>query len=106
MSARGRYPFFWLGVPLVLILVFAFGPLALLLAGGLVADSLGCTMPISAIAPCPFMGVDLAGLLAIAVAFGYFGFVTVPAGTTALAIWLAAAIVVTLAWWLRRRRTS
>jgi hypothetical protein len=106
MSSRGRYPFLWLGAPLVLILLFAFGPLALLLAGGVVADALGCTMPISAIAPCPFMGFDLAGLLAVAVAFGYFAFVTVPAGTTALAVWFVVAVAVTLAWWLRRRRTT
>jgi len=105
MSAASPYPFFWLGLPLILILLFTFGPLAILLAGGLVADALGCTMPISALAPCPLMGVDLAGLLAVAVAFGYFAFVTVPAGTTALTLWLVATVVVTLVWWLRRRST-
>jgi hypothetical protein len=106
MSTLPRYPFFWLGVPLVLIVLFAFGPLAILMGGGMVADTLGCTMPISGTAPCLFMGIDLAGLLTLAVFFGYLGFVTVPAGTTALTIWLAVAIVVTLIWWFRRRRAA
>ena len=103
MSTRPHYPLFWLGLPLVLILLFAFGPLALLLAGGLVADTLGCTMPISGAAPCLFMGVDLAEWLAVAVAFGYFGFVTMPIGATALAIWFAVAVVVAVIWLFRRR---
>ena len=105
MSTKVRYPFVALGVPLVLLLLFAFGPMVILLIGGLVAGALGCTMPIDAAAgPCAFMGVDLATFLAVAVAFGYLAFLTFPVGTTGLAIWFAVAIVVTLVWWLRRRR--
>jgi hypothetical protein len=104
MIVRRRYPFVWLGVPLGLILLFTIGPLALLLLGGAVAEALGCTMPIDAAGgPCPFMGVDLATFLAVAVAFGYLAFFTFPAGTTLLGIWLVAAVIVTLVWLLRRR---
>ena|SRR5579872_2668153 len=106
MSARPRYPFVWLGVPLALIVLFTVGPLAALLLGGLVADALGCHMPIAADAPCLFMGADLADALAVAVFFGYLAFFTLPAGMTLLAIWLVAAVIVTLVWWLRRRRAA
>jgi hypothetical protein len=63
-------------------------------------------MPISASAPCPFMGIDLADALTIAVFFGYLAFWTLPTGTTALALWLVAAVIVTLIWWLRRRSVA
>lgn len=106
MIARPRYPFVWLGVPLALILLFTIGPLVALLIGGLVADALGCRMPISASAPCLFMGVDLADALSIAMFFGYLAFWTLPTGATLLALWLGAAVIVTLVWWLRRRRTA
>ncbi len=106
MTARPRYPSVWLGVPLGLILLFTIGPLALLLLGGAAANALGCTVPISATAPCMVWGVDLADALTIAVAFGYLAFWTLPAGTTLLGLWLAAALIVTLVWWLRRRRTA
>ena len=106
MTARPRYPFAWLGVPLGLILVFTIGPLAVLLFGGVIADALGCSMPISATAPCLLMGVDLADALTVAVFFGYLAFWTLPVGTTLLGIWVAAATIVTLLWWLRRRRAA
>jgi hypothetical protein len=107
MNTKPRFPFVALGVPLVLLLLFTFGPILILLTGGMMADALGCTMPIDAAGgPCPFMGVDLATFLAVAVAFGYLTFLTLPAGTTGLAIWFAVAIVVTLVWWLRRRRPA
>jgi hypothetical protein len=107
MIVRPRYPFVWLGVPLGLILLFTIGPFAALLLGGAVAEVLGCTMPIDAAGgPCPFMGVDLATFLAVAVAFGYLAFFTFPTGTTLLGIWLVAAVIVTLFWLLRRRRAN
>jgi hypothetical protein len=107
MSTKPRYPFVALGVPLVLLLLFAFGPMVVLLIGGMVAGALGCTMPIdSAAGPCVFMGVDLATFLAVAVAFGYLAFLTLPVGTTGLAIWFGAAVIVTLIWWLRRRSAA
>lgn len=106
MTARPRYPFVWLGVPLGLILLFTIGPLIALLVGGVVADALGCSMPIAASAPCLFMGVNLADALSIAVFFGYLAFWTVPTGTPLLGIWLFTAVIVTLVWWLRRRRAA
>lgn len=36
MTVRPRYPFAGLGVPLVLILLFAYGPMVVLLIGGMV----------------------------------------------------------------------
>ena len=69
MTVRPRYPFVALGVPLVVILLFAYGPMVILLIGGMVAGALGCAMPIDAAAgPCPFMGVDHTTFLAFAVA--------------------------------------
>jgi hypothetical protein len=107
MTSRTRYPFVALGVPFVLLLLFTLGPMVILLIGGMVADALGCTMPIdTGGGPCPFMGVDLATFLAVAVAFGYLSFLTIPAGTTGLAIWFVAAIIVTLLWCLRRGRAN
>jgi hypothetical protein len=38
--------------------------------------------------------------------FGYLAFWTLPMGTTLLGIWLIAAVIVTLIWWLRRRRAA
>jgi len=49
------------------------------------------------------MGVDLADGLSIAVFFGYLALGTFPMGATLLGIWLFAAVIVTLVWWLRRR---
>jgi hypothetical protein len=107
MTVRPRYPFVALGVPLVLILLFAYGPLVILLIGGMVAGALGCTMPINGAAgPCLFVGVDLATFLAFAVLCGYLNFLTFPTGTTLLGIWLAAAVIVTLVWGLRRWRAN
>jgi hypothetical protein len=102
MTVRPRYPFVALGVPLVLLLLFAYGPTVILLTGGMVADALGCGMPIdSAVGPCLFMGVDLAKFLAFAVLCGYLNFLTFPTGTTLLSVWLLA---VTLVWGPRRWR--
>jgi hypothetical protein len=106
MTVRPRYPFVWLGVPLGLILLFSIGPLVALLVGGAVADALGCSMPIAASEPCLFMGVNLADALSIAVFFGYLAFWTLPTGTTLLGLWVVAAAIVTLVWWLRRRRAA
>jgi hypothetical protein len=106
MTARPRFPFVWLGVSLGMILLFTVGPTVALLLGGTVADTLGCSMPISASEPCLFMGVDLTSALAVAVLCGYLAFVTLPMGTTLLGIWLVAAVIVTLVWWLRRRRAA
>jgi hypothetical protein len=106
MTVRPRYPFVWLGVPLALILLFAIGPLLALLAGGAVADALGCRMPVAASEPCLFMGMNLADALSIAVFFGYLAFWTFPTGTTLLGLWLVAAVIVTLVWWLRWRRAA
>lgn len=107
MTKRPRYPFVALGVPLVLLLLFTFGPTVILLTGGMVAGALGSRMPIDAAAgPCPFMGVDLATFLSVAVAFGYLAFFTIPTGTTLLGIWLVAAVIATLAWGLRRWRAN
>jgi hypothetical protein len=52
------------------------------------------------------MGVDLAQFLAFAVLCGYLNFLTFPTGTTLLGIWLAAAVIVTLVWALRRWRAN
>jgi hypothetical protein len=106
MTARPRYPFVWLGLPLALIILFTIGPLVVLLLGGAVAGALGCNMPIAATAPCLFMGADLSEAMAIAVFFGYLAFWTVPTGTTLLGIWLVVAVIVTLIWLLRRRRAA
>jgi hypothetical protein len=107
MTVRPRYPFAWLGVPLIMLLLFTFGPMVILLTGGIVADALGCTIPINGpTGACPFMGVDLATYLATAVALGYLAFLTFPVGTTLLTIWLAAVIIVTLIWCLRWWRAS
>jgi hypothetical protein len=104
MTTRPRYPFVWLGVSLGLILMFAVGPLLALLLGGAVADALGCKMPIAASEPCLLMGIDLADALAIAVFLGYLAFWTLPTGAPLLGLWLVAVVIVTLVWWLRRRR--
>lgn len=102
-----RYPFVALGVPLVLLLLFAFGPTLILLIGGALAGALGCKMPIDTTAgPCPFMGVDLATFFSVAVAFGYLAFFTLPIGLTLLGLWLGAAVITTLLWGLRRWRAT
>jgi hypothetical protein len=103
---RPRYPIVVLGVSLVLLLLFTFGPTLILLTGGLVAGALGCKMPIdSAAGPCPFMGADLSTFFSVAVAFGYLAFFTFPAGAALLGAWLIAALIATLVWGIRRWRT-
>jgi hypothetical protein len=107
MTVRPRYPFVPLGASLVSILLFAYGPLVILLIGGMVAGALGCATPINGpTGRCLFMGVDLAGFLSFAVLCGYLNFLTFPTGTTLLGIWLAAAVIVTLVWGLRRWRAN
>jgi hypothetical protein len=107
MTVRPRYPFVALVVPLVLILLFAYGPMVVLLIGGMVSGALGCATPINGpTGPCLFMGVDLAKFLAFAVLCGYLNFLTFPTGSILLSIWLVAAVIVTLVWGLRRWRAS
>ena len=106
MTARPRYPFVWLGLPLALIVLFTIGPLVVLLLGGALAGVLGCNMPIAGTAPCLFMGADLSEAMAIAVFFGHLAFWTLPTGTTLRGIWLVVAVIVTLIRWLRRRRVA
>jgi hypothetical protein len=106
MTARPRYPFVWLGLPLALIIFFTIGPLVILLLGGALAGALGCNMPIAATAACLFMGADLSEAMSIAVFFGYLAFWTLPAGTTLLGIWLVVAVIVTLIWLVRWRRAA
>jgi hypothetical protein len=62
--------------------LFTIGPTVSLLVGGAVAGALGCNSPISATEPCLFIGVDLAGLVTMAILFGYLGLVTLPIRTT------------------------
>jgi hypothetical protein len=105
MTRPNRYPFLALGVPLVLLLLFTFGPTIILLSGGALGGALGCQLPINGpVGPCLFMGHDLASSLSVATAFGYVAFFTIPTGTSLLGIWLVVAVIVTLVWTGRRRR--
>jgi hypothetical protein len=70
-SRRPRFPFAWLGVSFVLILLFTFGPSLSLLFGAAVAGLLDCNVPISATDSCLFMGLDLSGPVITALLFGY-----------------------------------
>ena len=107
MTARPRYPFVWLGLPLALIILFSIGPLVLLLLGGAVAGALGCNMPIAASAPCLFMGADLSDAMSIAVFLRLLGLLD--AASRQRPCWesgWSSAVIVTLVWWLRWRRTA
>ncbi len=106
MSARRGHPFWWLGIAFVLIALFITAPFISLLIGGGMAGALGCSLPISSTAPCLFMGIDLAGTLAVMVFIGYLGLVTIPLATTFFTIWLVIACVVTFIWWWRRQREA
>jgi hypothetical protein len=107
MTVRPRYPFVALGVPFALIFLFAYGPMIILLIGGMVGGALGCALPINGpMGPCLLMGVDLTTFLSFAVLCGYLNFLTFPTGTTLLGIWLVVAVIVTLVWGLRRWRAS
>jgi hypothetical protein len=104
-KSRGpRYPFAWLGVPLVLLLLFTIGPYVALILGLAVAGVLGCYgPPISATDSCIFMGVDLSGPIGL---IGFLTLVTIPIGSVLLAIWLGIAVIVTLIWFLLRWRAN
>jgi hypothetical protein len=106
MSARRRHPFVWLGVTFVLIALFVTAPLISLFIGGGIADAVGCTLPISGVAACPFMGIDLSDALAIMVFIGYLGFLTIPMAATLFTVWLIVGSIVTLVWWWRGRREA
>jgi hypothetical protein len=106
MSARRNHAFVWLSVLFVLIVLFTAAPLISALIATGMAEALGCTLPTSDIAPCLFMGAEVAGTLTLMVYMAYFAFITIPMGTTALAIWLAVACVVILVRWLRRGREA
>ena len=52
------------------------------------------------------LGIDVGDTLLVMAYAGYLGFFTVPAGMGLLAIWLAAACILSLVWWIRRRRDA
>ena len=106
MSARRGYPFRWLVITFVLIALFIAAPLISLFIGGGIADALGCTLPISNIAACPFMGIDLGDALTIVGFIGSLAFWTIPMATTLFAIWFVVVCIVTLVWWWRRQREA
>ena len=106
MGVRRSYPFVWLGASLAVIVLFAVAPFISLLVAGAMADALGCTLPLSHIPPCPFMGADWGETLTVMAYVGYFAFWTLPTGALALAIWLLVVGTVTFMWWWRRRREA
>jgi hypothetical protein len=106
MSAKKGRTFLWLALSLALIVLFIGAPFIALAISGGVADLLGCTLPISALASCPFMGVDLGDTLTIMAYLGYFGFVTVPLAGPLLAIWFVVACITVAVSLLRRGRKS
>ena len=106
MNGKGNWIFISLGISFGAIVLFMAGPLISLFIAGGIADLLGCVLPINSMAPCPILGIDVGDTLLVMAYAGYLGFFTVPAGMGLLAIWLAAACIVSLVWWIRRRRDA
>jgi hypothetical protein len=93
LRADWNRPFWPLAICLILILLFAGLPVICVVISMAVANVLGCTLNEGDVHPCPFLGVDVGGLLYDLFVSGWFGLLTIPAGVILLLVWLAAAIV-------------
>jgi hypothetical protein len=76
----------------VTILVIAVLPVLSVALTYAMASALGCPVNEGGATPCPFMGVDLGETLVTMMVLGWLGLITLPVGSVALAIWLAAWI--------------
>jgi hypothetical protein len=85
-------PFRALAVCLILIVLFAGLPVIGVVISTEVASALGCRLDEGNPHPCPFLGMDLAGLLYALFVSGWFGLLTIPLGAVLFVVWLIAAI--------------
>ena len=58
-----------------------------------VANALDCTLNEGDVHPCPFLGLDLGGLLYDLFVSGWFGLLTIPASAILLVVWFVVAVV-------------
>lgn len=80
----------WMALPLILI--FAVSPILVAVAAGLVGASMGCRIDEGGVYPCPVLGFDLGGVLAVMFVCGWFFVFTIPLGAVAALVWLGCAV--------------
>ncbi len=86
-------PFRALAASLILIVLFAGLPVIGIVISTEIASALGCRLDEGNPHTCPFLGMDLGGLLYALFVSGWFGLFTIPVGVVLLLVWLIAAIV-------------
>jgi hypothetical protein len=82
----------WLVACLILILLYAGWPWICVLIASRIASALGCRLDEGAVNPCPFLGVDLGGLLYGLSLMPWVFLMLIPVYAVLLAIWLVAAV--------------
>lgn len=88
-------PFWPLVICLMLILLFAGLPVICIVISTTVANVLGCALDEGDVHPCPFLGVDIGGVLYDLAVSGWFGLITLPVGAILMMVWLVAVIAFT-----------
>jgi hypothetical protein len=106
MSERRSHAGLWLGITLVLILLFALAPLISTLIASTIADALGCTVNEGGATQCLYKGTDIGETLAEMFVVGWLSFVTFPLALIAFGVWLVSAISIFVIRWRRRRREA
>jgi hypothetical protein len=102
--SKKSYAVVWLGITLVLILLFTAAPFIASLGAAGIASVLGCDGSMQIRSPCLLGGSDISQTLTTMIYLAYLGFVTIPVGQSLLVVWAVVACVVVLVRWLRRRR--
>lgn len=81
-----------LWIALVVIVLFAAGPLLSVIASSTIAELAGCTLHEGNRNPCLVLGMDLGGQLYRMFVAGWYSFITLPIGGLALLVWIGLAI--------------
>ena len=106
MPVRKRFSWILYWIILVLIALFAFAPVASVLACGVIANAHGCRVDEGSVHPCVINGKDYGQLLYTLGVMGWFMLLTLPAGAIAFVLWLIVLVLHRSAWRKRAARVT